>query len=106
MKKQPLKRPINEQAFPVYTKQTKEKLQALFFDENLSQGETLKAMRELLGLTQIDFAKLLQISQTLVSLWEKEEKKPDCYMLLWLAALYSIPAETLLLQFGYDVPIN
>jgi len=104
MKRIEKKTEIDIKNFPILTQRTKQELADILTDESLSQGETLKRMRELTGTTQKELAEILKVSQTLISLWEKGIKHPDAYMLQWLSVLYGFSVEKFLFQFGYDMP--
>lgn len=49
-------------------------------------GERLKADRELLGLSQIEFAELLGVHWVTISRWERGVKTPNNYQFAFLLA--------------------
>lgn len=50
--------------------------------------ETLKALRERVGLSQTEVAKALGVQQTTVSMWETGDNMPRAALLPQLAELY------------------
>ena len=106
MKRAEIKSFIDTRDFPIIDRSIQKRLAEILEDTKITQGETLKRMRETVGLTQKELAEVLKISQTLVSLWEKGQKQPDPYMLQWIAVLYGFSIEKFLFQFGYELPEN
>ena len=58
-------------------------------------GKTIKNLRQKKGLKQIEFAKKCNLSQSYLSLIEKEKKEPTLSMLKQIAAVLEIPVPVL-----------
>lgn len=58
-------------------------------------GKTIKDLRKKKGLTQIEFAKKCNLSQSYLSLIEKDNKEPTLSMLRQIAAILEIPVPVL-----------
>ena len=59
-------------------------------------GRTISTHRKALGLTQMQLAAQLQVSNRTVSKWENGGADPSTTNLLAVAKLYDVPAEELL----------
>lgn len=62
----------------------------------MSFGERLKKAREQKGLTQVEASRLLGITNTALSNYEREERDPDTSLLKRLSELYGVSADLLL----------
>ena len=58
-------------------------------------GKTIKDLRKKKGLKQIEFAKKCNLSQSYLSLIEKEKKEPTLSMLKQIAAVLETPVPVL-----------
>ena len=68
---------------------------------------TLKTARELKGLTQKEAAKLLEISEDTLSLYERGKGFPDIPKLRKIEELYGIPYDQIIfLPLDYDKIVN
>ena len=56
----------------------------------------LKELRKIHGLRQIDFAKVLGISQSTLSTWESGRYEPDAESLVRIAAYFNVTTDYLL----------
>lgn len=56
----------------------------------------LKELRKVHGLRQIDFAKILGISQSTLSTWESGRYEPDAESLVRIAAYFNVTTDYLL----------
>lgn len=59
-------------------------------------GENLKELRKKMGLTQPEFAKLFQISNGAIALWETNKRQPDHETLIRLATFFNVSIDYLL----------
>lgn len=59
-------------------------------------GERLKELRKEKGLTQNDLAKVLNVTQDSISLWEKNKRLPDTPYIILLAKFFGVSADYLL----------
>lgn len=62
--------------------------------ENL--GETIKALRQEKGLTQPQLAKLLGVSNGIISIWENNVNEPKATYIKRLALVLEVSADDLL----------
>jgi len=66
-------------------------------EENLTIIETrIKAIRERIGLTQNELAKLMHVSRSLICLWEKGYANISLKQIIKLASIYKVPLDYLL----------
>ena len=64
-------------------------------------GDTLKYIRENLGLTQAQLADQTGLSQQAISLWERDERAPNIYACIALADFYGLTIDELIgREFG------
>lgn len=68
---------------------------------------TLKTARELKGLTQKEAARLLEVSEDTLSLYERGKSFPDVPKLRKIEELYGIPYDQIIfLPLDYDKIVN
>src|SRR3972149_517895 len=65
--------------------------------KELSQGARIKTLRESLGKTQKDFARMLEVKQGTVSAWERDDpdRRPSDDMLIRIGGFCENPADTI-----------
>ena len=56
--------------------------------ENIQIGHRLKSAREMAGYSRPDVAKILDVTQAAISLWERGETLPSSQNLIKISALY------------------
>lgn len=66
-------------------------------------GKNIAKLRNKLGLTQVQFAARLNVTQGAVSQWETGRTMPDTFQLLSIAKALDIPVDAL--TSGEDVPV-
>lgn len=59
-------------------------------------GNVLKQLRLQKGLSQVDFAKIINVAKGTVSNWEKGNRNPDHQMLLKIANFFNVSIDYLL----------
>lgn len=70
---------------------------------NMSLGERIKELRKNRKLTQIEFAKLFQISNGTIAMWETDKRQPDFNTLQKLADYFGVTTDYLL---GREQPVE
>jgi transcriptional regulator with XRE-family HTH domain len=76
-----------------------------------AMGKRLRTLRELKGMTQIELAKELSVSNTTVSQWETSRRNPDSDMLTRIADQFQVSVDFLLgrtdyLGFAQPLPLD
>lgn len=59
-------------------------------------GERIKELRKEKNLTQSDLAKILNVTQDSISLWEKNKRLPDTPYIVLLAMYFGVSSDYLL----------
>lgn len=59
-------------------------------------AENLKTLRKSKGLTQIQFAKIFNISSRTIAMWETNKRVPDTAMLIKIAEFFDVTVDYLL----------
>lgn len=72
----------------------------------MNLGERLKEARELKGYTQVHVAKILGITNTSLSNYERGERDPDTFSLNRLAQFYGVSVDWLLGRIGSPSPYD
>lgn len=67
----------------------------------MNWNETIKQNRNRLGLSQIDLADELDVTQPCVSSWEAGKQTPDMKNLVKLETLFELAQGTLLIPVAY-----
>ena len=62
----------------------------------MSLGKRIKELRKTKNLTQIEFAKLFQISSGTIAMWETDKRQPDFTTLQKLADFFGVSTDYLL----------
>ena len=62
----------------------------------MNLSDTLKYLRAEKGLTQTQLAKMLEITQDSISLWEKGKRTPDTQYIVKLADVFEVSTDYLL----------
>jgi len=65
-------------------------------------SEKLKKLRQERNLYQKDIAQVLNVQQSAVAKWEREENLPNVYILIKLAKFYNISFDELLEDVGEE----
>lgn len=65
-------------------------------------GKTIAQMRKERGLTQDEFAKILHVSQSAVSHWERGRSLPDTLQLFQVAEFFGVTVDELKAQIVAD----
>lgn len=58
-------------------------------------SENIARLRKERGIKQVDFARMLHVTQGAVSQWENGRTRPDTAQLIAIAALFGVSVETL-----------
>ena len=66
----------------------------------------LRVYREQTGMTQVELAALLGVTQGAIALWERGERKPDIVMLKRLALALNCTADDLLAPIPVEEPAD
>ena len=72
----------------------------------MSIGKTLRNERSKKGLTQVETAKELGISNVVLNRYEKDERQPDIWMVNKLASYYNCSVDYLLGNTNQRTPID
>lgn len=67
----------------------------------MSLGERIKELRKTKKLTQVEFARIFQISNGTIAMWETDKRQPDFNMLQKLADYFGVTTDYLL---GRETP--
>lgn len=62
----------------------------------MSLGERIKELRKTKKLTQVEFARIFQISNGTIAMWETDKRQPDFNMLQKLADYFGVTTDYLL----------
>ena len=69
---------------------------------NKAIGENLRVLRDGAGYNQLSIATFLGVDQSLISKFEKGERKPTKEQLIKLADFYNLPKQDLLIDWFSD----
>ena len=64
-------------------------------------GERLRELRCLKGMTQKDFAKVLNVSGNTIHCWETDKQEPSMYMLIVISNFFDVSLDYLFGKSDY-----
>lgn len=61
-------------------------------------AQNLRYLREQKGLSQREFSEIFGLSSSAVTMWEREQRKPDIEMIVWLSEYFDVTLDELVLK--------
>lgn len=83
------------------SEQQRFELREILEDELIDLPDRFCQLRKAAGFSQVEFAAVLNVTQSAVSQWENGAKKPSAEVLIRLADLYDFDLKEFLSAFGF-----